>query len=317
MNGAARPAVRLAHFSDVHVTAPACDWRPSDWFNKRMPAWLNLRLLGRGLRFRHTDRVLTALVEDLGRRGYDRILFSGDATALGFEEEVARAASLLGVGNSDLPPGMAVPGNHDYMIGHDVASGQYERHFAPWQYGERVDDAPYPFAQRVGQAWLIAVNSAKANRWAWDASGRVGADQLGRLERLLARLEGGPRILVTHYPVGLADGRPERSSHGLHDLNDLVAACRRGGIGLWLHGHRHHDYYLPATEQVPFPVICAGSATQRNVWSYKDYTLNDHHLTVATRVFDSELNRFCDGAGYELELPGSPAAAVRPGSSGE
>src|SRR5439155_15890725 len=96
---AAEPgAIRLAHLSDIHVTAPACVWRPADWFNKRLTAWLNLRVLGRGRSFRHTDRVLAALVEDLRGRNFDRLVFSGDATAMGFEEEVCRAAHLLGVG---------------------------------------------------------------------------------------------------------------------------------------------------------------------------------------------------------------------------
>jgi 3',5'-cyclic AMP phosphodiesterase CpdA len=310
MSGEDPSAVRLAHFSDVHVTAPACSWSRPDWFNKRMSAWVNLRVLGRGYRFRHAERVLSALVEDLRRRHYDRILFSGDATALGFEEEIARAASLLGVGRSDLPPGLAVPGNHDYLTRHAATGGHFERHFGAWQRGERVSAATYPFAQRVDPVWLIAVNSATPNRWAWDASGRVGPEQLARLERLLARLDDGPRVLVTHYPVWVADGRRERTVRALRDLDDLVQVCVRGGIALWLHGHRHHFYHNPPVEHVPFPVICAGSATQRGRWSYKDYTIVGRRLKVLTRVFDDEQNGFVDGASYELELPAT-AAAVR------
>src|SRR5207253_1521331 len=89
-------SIRLAHISDIHVGARS-RWRADDWFNKRLFAWLNLRLLGRGRRFRHTDTVLTALVEELQQRRPDRVVFSGDATALGFEEEIARAATLLGL----------------------------------------------------------------------------------------------------------------------------------------------------------------------------------------------------------------------------
>jgi 3',5'-cyclic AMP phosphodiesterase CpdA len=248
---------------------------------------------------------LAALVEDLRARSYDRLLFSGDATALGFEEEVARAAALLGVGRADLPPGLAVPGNHDYMTRHAVAGGHYERYFSAWQHGERVGEAAYPFAQRVGPLWVVAVNSATPNRWAWDASGRVGAEQLGRLENLLARLEGGPRVLVTHYPVWLADGRRERRLRALRDLDELVDVCVRGGVCLWLHGHRHHNYHTPPAEQVPFPVICAGSATQRGRWSYKDYTFVGQRLKVVTRVFDSQQNTFFDGRTSELDLPGA------------
>jgi 3',5'-cyclic AMP phosphodiesterase CpdA len=303
MNGTAKASVRLAHFSDIHVSARGCAWSGRDWLNKRMAAWLNLRLLGRGARFRHNERVLNALVRDLSRNNYDRLLFSGDATALGFEEETARAAELLGVGRDGLPPGLAVPGNHDYMTAHAAAGGHYERHFAAWQEGEREDSAIYPFAQRVGPAWLIAVNSATPNRWAWDATGRVGRQQLDRLERLLARLEGGPRIVVTHYPVWLAGGRPERRARRLVDINDVVAVCARGGVNLWLHGHRHHAYHNPALEHVPFPVICAGSATQRGRWSYKDYTLAGYQLEVVTRVYDSQSDTFRAGPRRAIELP--------------
>src|SRR5436309_1761096 len=129
-------AIRLAHFSDIHVSAAGA-WRLRDFFNKRMSAWLNLRLLGRGHSFRHTDRVLG-----------------------------------------------------------------------------------------------------------------------------------------THYPVWLADGKRERYSHALRDVDAVVAVCRRGGISLWLHGHRHDAYYRPGSDDAPFPVVCAGSATQAGCWSYTEYTLS-------------------------------------------
>ena len=62
---------------------------------------------------------------------------------------------------------------------------------------------------RVAGIWLVAVNSCVANRWTWDARGLVGTTQLRRLDALLQRLTTGPRILATHYPVCLANGRPE------------------------------------------------------------------------------------------------------------
>src|SRR5260370_40697584 len=89
-------AVRLAHFSDIHVTARRLNWRPADWLTKRATGWLNLRWLGRRHEFRHADKVVAALLRDLRGRQPDRVVFSGDATCLGFEEEVARAATLVG-----------------------------------------------------------------------------------------------------------------------------------------------------------------------------------------------------------------------------
>src|SRR5690242_10903164 len=104
------PTIRLAHFSDIHVTAPAYSWRPRDWFNKRMSAWINLRVLGRAKHFRHTERILISLRQELRQRNFQHIVFSGDATAMGFEEETRRAAELLGFDAEEQLPGLAVPG---------------------------------------------------------------------------------------------------------------------------------------------------------------------------------------------------------------
>jgi 3',5'-cyclic AMP phosphodiesterase CpdA len=294
--------LHLAHFSDVHVTARPLGWSRRDWLSKRVTGWLNLRLLGRGRRFRHAEDVLTVLAGELKQRRPDHVVFSGDATSLGFEAEVARAARLLGLHDDPLP-GIAVPGNHDYYTASATASGAFERHFARWQVGERVDDAVYPFAQRVGPAWLIGVNSSTANRGVFDASGAVGRAQLDRLARLLDRLGDGLRILVTHYPVCLHTGAPENRAHYLRDLADLVTVAARGGVKLWLHGHRHNAYSVVDSAKVPFPVVCAGSATQTGHWSYANYVLEGNRLHVRRRVFDPEAWCFRDGETAEVSLP--------------
>ncbi len=293
--------IRLAHFSDIHVTAPGCSWRLGDWLNKRMAAWLNLHLLGRGKNFLHSERILTALRHELRQRNFDHLIFSGDATALGFEEEMRRAAELLGV--AEPPPGLAVPGNHDYCTHAAMHSGHFEHYFAAWQSGQRIGEDVYPFAQRVEDVWLIGVNSSTANRLYWDARGRVGAAQLARLEKLLAGLSPGPRILVTHYPIWLAEGRHEHRFHGLRDLTDLIAVAERGGVVLWLHGHRHESYHHAHSQCTPFPVICAGSTTQRGRWSYNDYTLNGSHLRAVQRIFVEEQGSFQERCTFELNLP--------------
>jgi 3',5'-cyclic AMP phosphodiesterase CpdA len=299
--------VRLAHFSDVHVRAAGCAWRPADWFSKRLTSWANLRLLGRGRHFLQTEPVLAALVDELSRRPPDRLVFSGDATALGFGAEVARAADLLRVGEL---LGLAVPGNHDYCTHAAAHAGHFERHFAPWLAGERVEGALYPFAQRVGHLWLVAVNSATPNRWPHDARGTVGPAQLRRLEALLGRLDGGPRVLVTHYPVRRAGGAPERRFRALRDLDALLAVAARGGVGLWLHGHRHDFYHHGPTERAPFPVVCAGSATQTGLWSYGAYTITGARLRGARRAYDPAAGRFVDAGEFELELPVPRAGPV-------
>lgn len=294
--------IRLAHLSDIHVTAPLAEWTRRDWFNKRMAAWVNFRLLGRGRRFRQADQVLKALVDDLDQQGVDHVVFSGDATALGFAGELRRAGEILGMADSPRFPGLAVPGNHDYCTPEAAGSGLFEKTFAAWQKGRRIDGAIYPFAQRVGPVWLVAVNSAKGNRLAWDASGRVGPDQLARLKRLLAELEPGPRILVTHYPICVASGRPEPHARCLRDVRDLIEVAVEGGICLWLHGHRHNQFFFEKTNFAPFPVVCIGSATQTGLWSYGRYLVDDQQLTAEIRAFDPMSRAFQAGKHFTVSL---------------
>src|SRR4051812_18231322 len=109
--------------------AQPCRWQARDWVSKRMASWFNLHCLGRSRHFSHADEAVRALTAEVRERGIDHLVFSGDATALGFPEEVARAAELLRVGKEDFPPGLAVPGNHDYCTAFAERSGVFESHF--------------------------------------------------------------------------------------------------------------------------------------------------------------------------------------------
>lgn len=291
--------IRLAHVSDLHLAAATSDWRWQDWFNKRLFTWMNLSVFGRGHHFARAEQVLTLLAAELSQRRCDRVIFSGDATALGFDAELRRVAQILGV---ERLPGLAVPGNHDYCTIGAARSGDFERRFAPWQQGTRVDDNIYPFAQQVGHVWLIAVNSAKGNRWFWDATGRAGNEQLERLRRLLQQLPSGRRILVTHYPICMEDGRRESRIHGLNDLCETIEVAAAGGVSLWLHGHRHRFYWHQQPPQTPFPVICAGSTTQMGLWSYGEYIIDGNRLWGTRREYDPGSNTFGDADKFQLTL---------------
>jgi 3',5'-cyclic AMP phosphodiesterase CpdA len=295
--------VRLAHFSDIHLTAKPLGWRVRDAFNKRPTGWANLALLGRGARFKHANDVTAALRHEFSTRGFDQLVFSGDATTLGFPAEMTESARRLGVGEAHLPPGIAVPGNHDVYVGRSARDRLFEDAFAPWQHGKRVSAEHYPFARKVGHVWLIALNSAKPNFLAWDASGRVGNAQLLRFRELCASLDDdGPRIVVSHYPLLMENHKPESLWHRLRDwqkVRDTAAEC---GAGLWLHGHRHRWYVLPPAANLPFHTICTGSSTQTARWGYHDYTIDGRQLKGVRRVYDQASGAFVDADLFELEL---------------
>ena len=213
--------IRLAHFSDVHLTTPDLGWRIRDLLGKRMTGWVNVRFLGRGNRFKHADVVVDALLREFRERPLDHLVFSGDATTMAFDAEMTAAAARLCVGDDSLPPVFAVPGNHDLYTAGAFHRQTFEKAFAPWLGGERVDEHVYPFARKVGHVWLVGLNSSTPNFWPWDASGRVGDAQLERLKRLVVRLDPGPRVFVSHYPLIIVAAQTSRIKQSLTTMRGV------------------------------------------------------------------------------------------------
>lgn len=295
--------LRLAHISDVHLTASPLGWRRRDFISKKVTGWANVKLLGRGRRFKHSLRIVDQLRQDICDRGCDQIVFSGDATKLAFENEFRVASERLGVNDPNQTPGFCVPGNHDYYTRAAFREGYFERYFLPWMQGKRIDDSIYPYAKKVGHAWLIGLNSSSANWWTFDASGTVGHEQLMRFRKLCEMLDDGPRIVVTHYPLRTRRRKLERRSHRLRDYKLALECARDCGISLWLHGHIHTPYFLKQGDDLPFPTICAGSCTQTNRWCYNQYLLDDRRLQIQQRIYRLAEHRFDNGYSFELELP--------------
>ena len=295
-------AIRLAHFSDVHLTTPNLGWKRRDVLSKKVTGWINVKLLGRGKRFRHAPTVVAALVSELKSREFDALVFSGDATKLAFESEMKLAAERLGVNDPALPPAIAVPGNHDYYVRHDVTANRFETQFDPWMQGQRLGEERFPFAKRVGHCWLIAVNSAKANFLSIDATGRIGREQLARFRTLCDSLPPGPRIVVTHYPLRKANGKLEIPTRRLRDHRLALSVAVECGVSLWLHGHIHRGYVLEPTPEIPFPMICSGSATQTDRWSYNEYSIDGWQLTMAKRTYDFATGQFREVETRMIEL---------------
>lgn len=286
--------MRLVHFSDIHVFDKGAAWTKRDLLSKRLTGWVNNRLLPRGRQFKDAVDVLKRLVDDIYRQKPDLLLFSGDATTLGVEEEFALAADILRVNDPSALPGLAVPGNHDYYTKSSVRQGLFEKHFAPWLVGDRVDAHAYPFGRAHGPIYLLGVNSCVPSRWSWDARGHVGAEQIRRLRELLAQpvVVERPKILVTHYPIARACGRPEKRFRRLRDLEALVDVAREHEVRLWLHGHRHDPYVVEATAERPIPAVCVGSGTQKDRWTYAEYTLDGKKLIIDYRAYDPRDKQF-------------------------
>jgi 3',5'-cyclic AMP phosphodiesterase CpdA len=286
--------LRFIQFSDIHIYCPDARWKPGDWISKRLSGHFNLRYTSRGKAFRDAEDVLERLVDECYARKPDLLIFSGDATALGVEEEFAQAAEILRVGAPDSLPAIAVPGNHDYYSHGSVAAGLFERYFAPWLLGERLTNDIYPYGRQLGDLYFVAVNTCKPGRWLWDSTGHINPAQLHRTRDLLAQphVIPLPKILVTHYPLCLANGAPERRLRRLRNMPALLQVAQDGGVSLWIHGHRHTNYVVPAAPDQPIASVCVGSGTMRDHWSFAEYTFDGQHLWIEIHTYDPDQKRF-------------------------
>jgi hypothetical protein len=132
----------------------------------------------------------------------------------------------------------------------------------------------------------------------------VGIDQLLRLERLLASDEAKHciKIIVTHYPLALADGKPERRQRRLRDLHDLLTVAQQFRVQLWLHGHRHESYVVPATPDRSIAAVCVGSGTMHDHWSFGEYTFDQKVMTLRQYTYQPALSRFILSQESKMDL---------------
>lgn len=248
--------LRFIHCSDIHLL----DLKGalvSQFLNKRLTGGVNL-LLSRGRK--HSHNLFDRIVEHAHEYKVDRLVITGDLTNLALEPEFVLVQAKLRAAGL---PVTVIPGNHDTYTRGSARSRRFEKYMMEFMAGEREGgERPfdYPFVQRFGDVALIGLSTAIPSL-PMIAVGRVGDEQLARLDRVLARLgaEGLARVVLIHHPVLVGAAKPR------HDLLDLAAfgkVIARQGAELILHGHEHRriEGHLPGPTR-PVPVHGVGSGT--------------------------------------------------------
>ena len=88
-----------------------------------------------------------------------------------------------------------------------------------------------------------------------------------------------------------------------------VDVAAKGGVKLWLHGHRHGFYCCREPPfATSFPVICGGSSTQTElVDALRIYRLTAIAIrSPCRRVYNPEKNMFEDADRFALQLDVEP-----------
>jgi 3',5'-cyclic AMP phosphodiesterase CpdA len=285
--------VRLAHFTDMHITE-----------NPRLVGWTNLAFFGRFASHRDAPAIARALVRDLERLAPDHIVSTGDFTGLSLRSEFAAAREVL---LPLLDSGRAVtviPGNHDVYVRSAARERLYESVFGPWirtdlapedlPAGTR-DLYPYPLVRFLGEeAVLVCLRDVRPTL-ILDSSGRAGKRQLLALAALLRhpRLAGRTKVLVLHYGLRRADGTPDAWHHRLRDAEAVLALAEEAGVVLALHGHIHSRYVLPSGTASPVAMANPGSLTSSHgARAYHLITLDGGAVSIEARRYDAAAGEF-------------------------
>jgi 3',5'-cyclic AMP phosphodiesterase CpdA len=222
--------------------------------SKRALGWLSWHLRRRR---RYRPAVLEALLADLAQTAPDHLAITGDLTQIALEPEFQEAADWLArFGSPDRVH--AIPGNHDAYVA--VPSERGWQHWSDYLASDPGEGDEYPSVRVRGEIALVGVCTAQPTP-PLAATGRVGAEQLARLDRVLERLgaAGLCRVLLIHHPPvpGLTSRR-----RSLRDAPAFGEVLRRRGAELVLHGHLHRTTLasLPGPER-PIPVVGVPSAS--------------------------------------------------------
>ena len=221
----------LAHLSDPHL-APLPQPRLVELIGKRATGFVNWRRKREAI---HRPEVLARIVADLKAQTPDHIAVTGDLVNLALPGEYQPARAWLDALGSPADVTL-VPGNHDAYVRSGVAAS-----LAHWGDFMRGDEgaavAGFPFLRRRGPLALIGVSTSVPSLPLM-AIGRVGAEQLQRLETMLdaSAREGLYRVILIHHPP------TSKRSHYLKRLTDgprLRDVLVRHGAELVIHGHNH------------------------------------------------------------------------------
>lgn len=260
--------IRLAHLSDLHATHVHLP-RLADFASKRLLGWLSWRAR-RGKT--HRAEVLEALLRDLSSVAADHVVVTGDLTNLACEHEFEEARAWL---ERLGPPEhvSVVPGNHDAYVA--MPRGRsWDRWSAYLDSDAGAAPGGFPTLRVRGSLALVGVCSAGPSAPLL-ATGRLGAEQLERLEKLLSDLANSPlcRVVLIHHPI--IDGAVDRR-RALTDAGALRGLLTRSGADLVLHGHGHRAMFgeIPGP-QGPIPVVGARSASDIG---HKPHKRAQYHL---------------------------------------
>jgi 3',5'-cyclic AMP phosphodiesterase CpdA len=246
--------------------------------SKRLLGWLSWHVRRRR---RYRPAVLEALLADLAQTAPDQLAITGDLTQIALETEFREAADWL----TRLGPPervFVIPGNHDAYI--SVPRERSWQHWSAYLASDPGEGDEHPTVRVCGEIALVGICTAQPTL-PFAATGRVGREQLARLDGILERLgaAGLCRVLLIHHPPvpGLTSRR-----RSLGDASAFAEVLRRRGAELVLHGHLHRttlESLAGPDPERPIPVAGVPSASHAGPDPARCAAYHLYHIARAAR----------------------------------
>ncbi|RAI35766.1 metallophosphoesterase family protein [Rhodoplanes roseus] len=290
----------LAHLTDLHI-GPLPRPRLRELASKRVVGWLNWR---RNRHRRHRVEILTDLIADLAAQKPDHTAITGDLVNIALPGEFAATGEWLAAFGQ--PEAVSfIPGNHDAYV--RTAMAQWDKHWDAYMRGDReaaTESGPrFPYVRRRDPVALVGLSSAVPTP-AFLATGLLGQDQLGRLEKRLTQLgeEGLFRVVLLHHPPHKT---PASRHKRLVDADAFRAVLARTGAELVLHGHDHvHALMWMDGPAGPIPAVGLPSASASPDGHHEPAAYNLYRIDGPPGAFTCEAvsRGFAPGATAITEL---------------
>lgn len=270
--------MRLIHLTDPHLSSLA-GVGISSLLGKRLSGYLSWRK-NRSKHF--LPDVLEHLVTAVQAENPDQLLLTGDLVQIGLEQEIRQAADWLAVLAAPEKL-MLVPGNHDvYARGSAALISRFWTDYlfesGAQATGEHLADG-YPVVRRLGKIDLIGLSTACVTP-VFMASGKLGRDQMNRLESLLqtSTEQGRLVVLLIHHPP-LPDMCSRRKA--LVDDSALENVLNRHRPAMIFYGHLHRNRELQMGET---RVYCTAAASSVSDASYRVVDIVEQEQGWAVRM---------------------------------
>lgn len=286
--------MKFLHLSDIHFTSITLN--PLRLLSKRLLGMGNV-LVNR--QFHYKPLLLEPILKRIEE--VDQVWITGDLTTTAMPEEFEQASRFLKTIQQYGKEIILVPGNHDRYTSQAREEKTYEHALQEFLKSRNA----FPFVQIISDSLaLIGLDATNPVDWL-SAAGSVTEDQYQKLETILSdpAIQQRRIIVLCHYPIVYPEGFQEAESHKLADRERLRQLLQNYGVSLYLHGHTHRQWILPAHASHPL-IVNAGSATKKHGGGHVFFEIESDLIKIYPYLYDSQ-------KGWELqpmqEFPFLPA----------